>query len=223
MSKASSRVMQGLLRLHYSHTPKPSSPSASSIRGSLTRAYYSAPAPPPPTGFRAPTSSNGGLPRFPSSPNYNPRAFSSCDLGLRRLRGSSRGVGFGLRFFSAGSSGFRKLNGNFAKKVFDKPVSALASSFARYREAMGLQIEAFCRRNYLVLVGAGGLLVCVLLWKIMFGIADSVVGISEGLAKYGFLALSSAIVAFAVSSAIHVDGTICDCLDCCLPYRKGLD
>lgn len=209
MSKASSRVIQGLLRLHYNHTPKPSSPSTSSIPGSLTRAYYSAPSPPS-TGFRAPTSSNGFLPRFPSSPK-------SGDLVLCKLGGCSRGVGLGLRFFSIGPSGFSKANGNFAKKVFDKPLSALASSFSRYREAIGLQIEAFCRRNYLFLLGTGGVLLCALLWRMMFGIANSVVGISEGLAKYGFLALSSAIVAFAVSSAINSNSNMCNSLNCCFP------
>jgi hypothetical protein len=34
----------------------------------------------------------------------------------------------------------------------------------------------------------------------MFGIANTFVSLSEGMAKYGFLALSSAIVAFSVSS-----------------------
>lgn len=38
---------------------------------------------------------------------------------------------------------------------------------------------------------------CALLWRIMFGIANTFIGFSEGMAKYGFLALSSAIVAFA--------------------------
>lgn len=40
-------------------------------------------------------------------------------------------------------------------------------------------------------------MVCALLWKIMFGIASTFVHLSEGMAKYGFLALSSAMVAFA--------------------------
>ncbi|XP_015877616.3 uncharacterized protein LOC107414039 [Ziziphus jujuba] len=192
MSKASSRVIRGLLSLHFSHTPKPSS-----ISGSLSRTHHSSSSSPS-TGFRSlPTSSNGVLPRYPSSPSYNPHAFSSGSLGFSKLGGSSHGFGpIGPRFFSLGSSGFGKANGNFAKKVFDKPVSALTSTFTRYREAIGLQIEAFCRRNYLFLLGAGGLLLCALLWKVLFAIADSVVGISEGLAKYGFLALSSAIVAF---------------------------
>jgi hypothetical protein len=50
------------------------------------------------------------------------------------------------------------------------------------------------------LVGAGAVVVCVALWRIMFGIASTFVGLSEGMAKYGFLALATAIVAFAVSS-----------------------
>lgn len=204
MSKASSRVIRGLLNLHCSHTPKPSS-----ISGSLSRTHHSASS--PSTGFRSlPTSSNGVSHRFPSSPSCNPHAFSFDGLGSCKLGGGSHGYGPGLRFFSLGSSGFGKGNGNFAKKIFDKPVSALSSTFSRYREAIGLQIEAFCRRNYLFLLGAGGVLVCALLWKTMFAIAESVVGISEGLAKYGFLALSSAIVAFAVSSDINCNDNLCD-------------
>jgi hypothetical protein len=89
----------------------------------------------------------------------------------------------------------------FAKRVFfDKPATAITSTFSRYREAIGLQIEAFFKRNSLFLIGAGGVLVCALLWRIMFGVASTFVGFSEGMAKYGFLALSSALVAFAVSS-----------------------
>ncbi|XP_013599548.1 PREDICTED: uncharacterized protein LOC106307209 isoform X3 [Brassica oleracea var. oleracea] len=50
---------------------------------------------------------------------------------------------------------------------------------------------------YIGFVGAGGVFVCIFLWRIMFGIASTFVGLSEGMAKYGFLVLSSAIVAFA--------------------------
>lgn len=60
-----------------------------------------------------------------------------------------------------------------------------------------MQIEAFFKRNSLFLFGAAGVVLCALLWRIMFGIANTFVGLSEGMAKYGFLALSSAIVAFA--------------------------
>ena len=99
------------------------------------------------------------------------------------------------------NGGSAKVNGGFAKRVvFEKPVSAVRSAFSRYSEAIGLQVEAFFKRNYLFLLGAGGVVVCALLWRIMFGIANTFIGFSEGIAKYGFLALSSAIVAFAVSS-----------------------
>lgn len=43
---------------------------------------------------------------------------------------------------------------------------------------------------------------CALLWRFMFGVANTFVELSEGMAKYGFLAFSSAIVAFTVSSAL---------------------
>ncbi|GLT88495.1 hypothetical protein SLE2022_065200 [Rubroshorea leprosula] len=100
----------------------------------------------------------------------------------------------GLRFFSVKSPD--KFNGGFAKRIFDKPAKGIASTFASYRQAIGLQFEAFWKSNYLLLLGAGGVLLCALLWRIMFGIANTFVGLSEGMAKYGFLALSSAIVAF---------------------------
>lgn len=86
---------------------------------------------------------------------------------------------------------------NFAKKMVKNPTTAVKDTFSRYKEAVGLQIEAFWRRNSLVILGAAGLMVCILLWKLLFGIASTFIGLSEGLAKYGFLALSTAIVAFA--------------------------
>lgn len=90
------------------------------------------------------------------------------------------------------------------KSVVDKPLSAVSSAFSRYREAVGLQMDAFWRRNYLILVGAGAVVACFALWRIMFGIASTFVGLSEGMAKYGFLALASAIVAFAVSISFYI-------------------
>lgn len=69
----------------------------------------------------------------------------------------------------------------------------------KYRVALGLHVDAFWKKNSLVVFGAGGVFVCIFLWRVMFGIASTFVGLSEGMAKYGFLALSSAIVAFAVS------------------------
>ncbi|MED6197678.1 hypothetical protein PIB30_058887 [Stylosanthes scabra] len=88
-------------------------------------------------------------------------------------------------------------DGGFGKKLFDKPAAAVSSAFSRYSEAVGLQIEAFFRRNSLFIYGAAGVMVCALLWKMMYGIASAFIGFSEGMAKYGFLALSSAIVSFA--------------------------
>ncbi|KAK4383138.1 hypothetical protein Sango_2803800 [Sesamum angolense] len=53
-------------------------------------------------------------------------------------------------------------------------------------------------------LGCRGFVVCILLWRVFFGIASTFVGFSEGMAKYGFLALSSAMVAFAVSCSLLV-------------------
>ncbi|KAG1371464.1 Molybdenum cofactor biosynthesis protein 1 [Cocos nucifera] len=100
------------------------------------------------------------------------------------------------RFFSVKGFNSVKFNGNFGKSVVDKTLSAVTSAFSRYREAAGLQVEAFWKRNYLVLVGAGAVVVCIALWRIMFGVASSIVGLSEGMAKYGLLALATAMVAF---------------------------
>ncbi|KAL5537758.1 hypothetical protein UlMin_044671 [Ulmus minor] len=186
MSKTSSRIVQGLIRLQSHNYGKPTSP----IAGAGAARTYNSVAGPPPYKFRAPNSPNATLSRFPSSSKLNPPAFSSGGVG------SSSGAGIGLRFFSL-KPDFGKINGNFAKRVLDKPALAVSSAFSRYREAVGLQIEAFFKRNYLVLLGAGGVVVCALLWRVMFGIANTFIGFSEGMAKYGFLALSSAIVAFA--------------------------
>lgn len=87
--------------------------------------------------------------------------------------------------------------GKYVKSAVEKPVSVAKNVVSRYKEAAGLQIEAFWKRNSLLFVGAGGLMVCILLWRVMFGVANTFVGLSEGMAKYGFLALSAAIVAFS--------------------------
>ncbi|KAL5733061.1 hypothetical protein ACOSP7_032399 [Xanthoceras sorbifolium] len=185
MSKPSNtRIIHGLLRLHFfnhhlrvnsaSTFSKPSHflSNGSSNLSTLTSYVHS---------------------KFPSKPP------TSANLGLAQILSKHDKFKFstGFRFVSFKSSDFgQKINGNFAKKVLEKPAAAVSSTFSRYREAFGLQIDAFFRRNYLFLFGAGGVVVCALLWRIMFGIANTFVGISEGMAKYGFLALSSAIVAF---------------------------
>ncbi|PWA57198.1 hypothetical protein CTI12_AA411450 [Artemisia annua] len=98
----------------------------------------------------------------------------------------------GFRYISTGGT----KNVNSIKDKLKDPVGGVKKAFSRYRQAVGLQMEAFWRRNSMVLLGAGAVFVCVLLWRVMFGIANTFIGFSEGMAKYGFLALSSAIVAF---------------------------
>ncbi|CAM6072363.1 unnamed protein product [Sphagnum tenellum] len=63
------------------------------------------------------------------------------------------------------------------------------------RQALGLHLDAFWKRNYLVVVGAVAIVSCLLLWRIMFGIASLFVSLSEGMAKFGFLALAAGMVA----------------------------
>ncbi|KAF3663628.1 putative RING finger and transmembrane domain-containing protein 2-like [Capsicum annuum] len=101
----------------------------------------------------------------------------------------------GFRYLSMKSSGLgSKMSG---KNVLKNPVGDAKERAMRYKGAVGLQLEAFWKRNSLVLFGAAGVMVCILLWRVLFGIANTFIGLSEGMAKYGFLALSSAIVAFA--------------------------
>lgn len=207
MSKPSKKIINGLLGLHFDHHLRVnlfanSKPSLSSA----FRSYF------PSNGSSNFTSSSSHFhSKLPSKPTYpnigltqifsNFPKHQSLNSSLALVKPSHK-FSSGFRFFSFKSSEIgQKLNGNFAKKVLQKPAAAVSSTFSKYREAIGLQIDAFCKRNYLFLLGAGGVMVCILLWRIMFGIANAFVGISEGLAKYGFLALSSAIVAFTVSSS----------------------
>eukprot|EP00897_Mesotaenium_endlicherianum_P004512 jgi/Mesen1/4089/ME000214S03272 len=84
-----------------------------------------------------------------------------------------------------------------ATKVAKGPMKQISRVTSQYRAAAGLQLEAFWKQNYLWVVGAAGVVLIMLLWRLMFGIASKFIGFSEGMAKYGFLALSAAIVAFA--------------------------
>ncbi|KAH9311375.1 hypothetical protein KI387_026410 [Taxus chinensis] len=92
--------------------------------------------------------------------------------------------------------GSASLRAQAPKGLFNKPLNVVKASFDRYREAVGLQVDAFWKRNYWVLAGAVGIGLCLVLWRLMFGIASTFVGLSEGMAKYGFLALATAMVAF---------------------------
>ncbi|XP_020699002.1 uncharacterized protein LOC110111444 [Dendrobium catenatum] len=100
------------------------------------------------------------------------------------------------RLLSVKSLDTGKIAEGFGKSVVSKSLSSIRLTFSRYREVIGLQLEAFWKRNYLFILGAGGLVLCIALWKILFGLASTFVGLSEGMAKYGFLALATAIVAF---------------------------
>ncbi|XP_021752317.1 uncharacterized protein LOC110717838 [Chenopodium quinoa] len=163
-----------------------------------------------PSSISRPISSNGVLcPKigyFKSFLGVYCRNYSAANAKLNGI--SANTLGFkklvfnplNIRQFSTKISGFGnagKLNKNAAKKVVEKPLSAISSTFSRYKSVIGLQIEGFWKRNFLFMMGAGGVFVCIVLWRIMFGIANTFVGLSEGMAKYGFLALSSAMVAFA--------------------------
>ncbi|KAL9418786.1 hypothetical protein AB3S75_036690 [Citrus x aurantiifolia] len=103
-------------------------------------------------------------------------------------------------FSSRGSSNFTTstshIHSTKLPSKFTSPNLGLAQILSNSRKP-NVKFSPGFRRNYLFLFGAGGVVVCMLLWRIMFGIANTFVGISEGMAKYGFLALSTAIVAFA--------------------------
>ncbi|KAK7350803.1 hypothetical protein VNO77_09764 [Canavalia gladiata] len=141
--------------------------------------------------FRSPAFRDSSL--FAPKPSFSNATFRSPSPMPLFNPSAGQRLCYTFRFFSSNSS---NLNRRLAQKVLDKPAAALTSAFSRYREAIGLQIEAFFKRNHLFLLGAGGVILCTLLWRLLFGIANLFVGLSEGMAKYGFLALSSAIVAF---------------------------
>ena len=65
----------------------------------------------------------------------------------------------------------------------------------------GLQLEAFWRRNYPIILGCVALLMVMFLWRFMYRVASVFISFSETMAKYGFLALSAALVSFAVSTS----------------------
>ncbi|KAI3890962.1 hypothetical protein MKX03_015588 [Papaver bracteatum] len=130
---------------------------------------------------------------------------STQQLGFHhRKLVSNNGVGVPLglgnntrRFMSIKSGGGNSVNKvNLTKSLAGKPMNFVRSTIVSSREAVGLHVEAFWRRNYLSILGAGAFGLCLILWRVMFGIADTFIGFSEGMAKYGFLALSSAMVAF---------------------------
>lgn len=135
--------------------------------------------------------SNSRKTYLPSSPNV-PRIFEKLDPNAKLLPNRNF---LGFRYISF--KGYEVGSKNFAKNVVQNPVGAVKNAIYRYREAAGLHIEAFWKRNYLAILGAGGVVVCILLWRVLFGIASTFISLSEGMAKYGFLALSAAMVAFA--------------------------
>lgn len=138
-----------------------------------------------PSGFwHSRTMSSGFSSKLPS--------LSSKVMGL----GGFMEKGSIYRLLSVKSFNSVKIAEGFGKSVVSKPLSSIRLTFSRYREVIGLQLEAFWKRNYLFILGAGGLVLCIALWKLLFGLASTFVGLSEGMAKYGFLALATAIVAF---------------------------
>ncbi|KAJ0551628.1 hypothetical protein HanHA300_Chr07g0259291 [Helianthus annuus] len=186
MSKPSSSKLIFFKHLHL-HRSKPSSPTpipSTPISQILTKNPKLTP--------WIPSFYKPHLPNGPSSKLFqNPSRKPPMDTCLTR--------GFvGFRYISGPGSGLGgKVDVGLLKSKVKEPVRVVKNGFNRYKQAVGLQIEAFWRRNSLVLVGAGGVLVCILLWRVMFGIANTFIGLSEGMAKYGFLALSSAVVAFS--------------------------
>ncbi|KAK3160454.1 hypothetical protein QOZ80_1BG0059670 [Eleusine coracana subsp. coracana] len=159
---------------------------------------------PSPVAARLPLPTPTPIPRHCPTPSFPSSSSSRFFTTVRRHDAASlrrellpplpRLVG-GVRSVATGRAKLAPLGKGV--KGLSRPVEAARSAAARYREAVGLQVEAFWRRNYMVLVGAGAVIVCVALWRIMFGIASTFVGLSEGMAKYGFLALATSIVAFA--------------------------
>nr|XP_043632601.1 uncharacterized protein LOC122603843 [Erigeron canadensis] len=159
---------------HHHHNLVSKPPISSPISRSISRSYSAVP-----PSFRHPI-----FPPQNSSPKLSELNLSRSYLGFRYTT-------------NGGSKSGGKVDVNTLKgKIFKEPVKVVGKTFSRYKQAVGLQMDAFWRRNAVILVTAGGAFICVLLWRVMFGIANTFIGFSEGMAKYGFLALSSAIVAF---------------------------
>ncbi|GAQ89488.1 hypothetical protein KFL_005290030 [Klebsormidium nitens] len=86
---------------------------------------------------------------------------------------------------------------NVAAGVAEKGAAAfdsLTGAGARYRHALGLQVAGFWNRNSLLLYGALGLAVVLILWRVMFWLASIFLNFSEWMANLGFLALASSMV-----------------------------
>ncbi|KAG0610564.1 hypothetical protein M758_7G075700 [Ceratodon purpureus] len=118
-------------------------------------------------------------------------------LGQKQLQvqqGQKQGLAIvGRRNFNLASLRDR-FKGATGKVTESAGIAGAKKTVIGYREAFGLQLESFWKRNYLVVVGALGFGVCLLLWRVMFGIASTFVSLSEGMAKFGFLALAAAMV-----------------------------
>ncbi|CAH8360381.1 unnamed protein product [Eruca vesicaria subsp. sativa] len=178
------KAVHRLIHLHYTRVVNPVTVTRSKLFTS------SSPAASPSHGFT----------QFHPKPSFHtfPSIPTTKNLAFPQIHGhaSVKNVNFASAFRLFSTSGLRKVDRSLARKVVEKPMKAVSSSFGRYRVALGLHVDAFWKKNSLVVFGAGGVFVCIFLWRVMFGIASTFVGLSEGMAKYGFLALSSAIVAF---------------------------
>ncbi|KAG2258132.1 hypothetical protein Bca52824_077426 [Brassica carinata] len=183
------KAVHRLIQFHYTRVVNPVTVSRSKLIASSSPAAF------PSNGFTQfhPKSSFHTFSSIPTTKNVG---FSQI-CGLASVKPRFKNVNFASAFRLFSTSGFRKVDGSFARKVVEKPMRAVSSSVGRYRVALGLHVDAFWKKNSPVVFGAGGVFVCIFLWRVMFGIASTFVGLSEGMAKYGFLALSSAIVAFA--------------------------
>ena len=207
MADPSRRIIYGIHALRSRFTLLRESPIFSPIPGSLKNAEFSsissnaiADRELSSLATLIRSSSRSGIFHSPSSNSGQYRGFCSWSnrfLPYFRQRKVNFSSGFKIRSQGgsiAESSVFRdSLKSRFSSQ-------GLSSVASRYRAAVGLQMEAFWRTNYLVLVGVVGVFVWIALWRLMFGVASTFVGLSEGMAKYGFLALASAIVAFSVSA-----------------------
>lgn len=95
---------------------------------------------------------------------------------------------------SASTSGRSPAVIEHAKRLVAEPLAQVSRTANKYRDAVGLQVEAFWRRNYLFIFAAGGVVLVGLLWRVMYGVTSTFISVSEAMAKFGFLALSAALV-----------------------------
>ncbi|CAF2112193.1 unnamed protein product [Brassica oleracea var. botrytis] len=132
------KAVHRLIQFHYTRVVNPVTVSRSKLIASSSPADF------PSNGFTQfhPKSSFHTFSSIPTTKNVG---FSQI-CGLASVKPRFKNVNFASAFRLFSTSGFRKVDGSFARKVVEKPMRAVSSSVGRYRVALGLHVDAFGRR-----------------------------------------------------------------------------